>query len=202
MRVPVALNWVSVAELDVNAAKVIDVTVLLLSSEGIVGSWDEVELEAALVLKNVDKIVFDEDSTVGMVHTLPVLLYEVVVDAAEVFGKSQDFVVFSGGVEVPDAKVSGLDISVALKFVDKDKGVADADVVLVSGTYHPVVILLWGLVNNDWDCVVAMVTVEFNLVVTVSLKNVDADDDVVDEAFALDPDDIVVILELSIRVVD
>ena len=202
MRVPVALNWVSVAELDVNASEVIDVNVLVLSSEGIVGSWDEVELEAALVLKNVDKIVFDEDSTVGMVHTLPVLLYEVVVDAAEVFGKSQDFVVFSGGVEVPDAKVSGLDISVALKFVDKDKGVADADVVLVSGTYHPVVILLWGLVNNDWDCVVAMVTVEFNLVVTVSLKNVDVDDDVVDEAFALDPDDIVVILELSIRVVD
>ena len=142
LRVPVAMNWVNVAELDVNTAEAIDGTVLVLPSEGIVGSWDEVELEIALVLKDVDKIVFDKDATVGMVHTLPVLLYEAVVDAADVVGKSHDFVVFSGGVEAPDTKVAGLDISVALKVVDEDKG--DADVVLVSGAYHPVVILLWG----------------------------------------------------------
>ena len=47
-----------------------------------------------------------------------------------------------------------------------------------------------------------MVPVEFKLVVEVSLENVDMDADVVDEAFALDPDDIVVILALTIGVVD
>ena len=158
---------------------------------------ERVASEARVVLDHVTV----DDATVGMVHTLPILSYEVVTDVADVFVKSHNSVVFLWGVEVTDAKVAGLDILVTLKFVEEDEREADADVVLVSGTCHLVVILLWGWVNNDWDCVVAIVPVKFKLEVAVSLKNVGFDDAVVDEAFALDPDDIIVILALTIRVV-
>ena len=56
-------------------------------------------------------------------------------------------------------------------------------------------------VSNDWDCVVLMVPVEFKLEVEVSLKNVEVKDNAVEEAFALDSDDIIAILALTVGVV-
>ena len=89
--------------------------------------------------RDVDKTILDEEAILGMVHTLPILPYEVVVGDAVLFGKNDDFVLRPGEVAVTDIKVVGVNISVALKFVDSGEGAADEDMVLVLCTDDPVV---------------------------------------------------------------
>ena len=114
------LTFVNLDEVDV--ADAMDITGLLLPNEGIVDNRDRIELEVPVTLRNVDKITLDEGVSLGIVHAVAIVLYEVVVDAAEVFGKSQDFVLLPEGVEVTDVKVAGYDVSVALKSVEADEG--------------------------------------------------------------------------------